>query len=87
MSEDSLRNSQIRIFCLPIPGRIHSYVVRKDDWYTIIVNEALSPEARTKAYRHELEHIERGDFDSSESTGLIEIRAHREEEEHVHQGT
>lgn len=62
-----------------MPGRIRSYVVRKDDFYTIVINEALSQEARMKAYRHELDHIEQGDFDSDESTGLIEIRAHEKD--------
>ena len=87
MLQSLSRSFQIRIFCLPIPGRIQSYVVRKDDWYTIIINEALSPEARMRAYHHELDHIEHGDFDSEEDTGMIEIRAHREEGEHVYQGT
>ena len=40
-----------------------------------------------KAYHHELDHIERGDFDSEEDTGMIEIRAHREEDNHVHKRT
>ena len=79
MLQDSLRNFQIRIYCLPIPGRIRSYVVRKDDFYTIVINEALNRDARMKAYRHELRHIERGDFDSEEDTGMIEIRAHEED--------
>ena len=55
-------------------------MVRKDDFYTIIIDESLSPEARMKAYRHELEHIESGDFDSEEDTGIIEIRAHKKED-------
>lgn len=80
MLQNSLRSFQIRIYCLPIPGRIRSYVVRKDDFYTIIIDESLSPSARMKAYRHELEHIENGDFDSDESTGIIEIRAHKKED-------
>lgn len=79
MSQSLSRNFQIRIYCLPIPGRIRSYVVRKDDWFTVVINEALSPDARMRAYRHELDHIERGDFDSEEDTGLIEIRAHERE--------
>ncbi len=87
MLSDSLKNFQIRIYCLPISGRIRSYVVKKDDFYTIIINEALSQEARIEAYHHELDHIERGDFDSDESTGMIEIRAHREEDCYVQQGT
>lgn len=81
---NSLRECQIRTYCLPIRGRIQSYVVRKDDWYTIVINESLSESARLRAYRHELDHIERGDFDSEEGTGLIEIRARREEENYVH---
>ena len=80
MLQNSLRSFQIRIYCLPIPGRIQSYVVKKDDFYTIIIDESLSPEARMKAYRHELEHIESGDFDSEEDTGIIEIRAHKKED-------
>ena len=80
MFQNSLRSFQIRIYCLPIPGRIRSYVVRKDDFYTIVINEALNESARMKAYRHELEHIENGDFDSDESTGIIEIRAHKKED-------
>ena len=79
MSQSLSKNFQIRIYCLPIPGRIRSYVVRKDGWFTIVLNEALSPDARMKAYHHELDHIERGDFDSEEDTGLIEIRAHERE--------
>ena len=79
MSQSLSRSFQIRIYCLPIPGRIRSYVVRKDDFYTIVINEALNESARMKAYRHELRHIERGDFDADEPTGLIEIRAHEED--------
>lgn len=80
MLQNSLRSFQIRIYCLPIPGRIRSYVVRKDDFYTIIIDESLSPSARMRAYRHELDHIENGDFESDLSTGMIEIRAHKKED-------
>ena len=79
MSQNLSGSFRIRIYCLPIHGKIKSYVVRKDDFFTIVINEALSPEARMKAYRHELDHIENDDFDSDESTGMIEIRAHRKE--------
>lgn len=66
----------IRTYITVMPARIKSYVVRKDDWYTICINEALCPEARLNAYWHEMHHIENGDFDSDQSTGLIEIRVH-----------
>ena len=62
----------------PMPGRIRSYTVRKEDYYTIVVNSNLSEEARLEAYRHEVDHIERGDFDKV-NADLIEIHAHREE--------
>ena len=80
MSQNLLRNYQINIRILPLPGKIQSFVVYKDDFYTIVVNECLNQTARMKAYRHELEHIESGDFDSDESTGIIEIRAHKKED-------
>lgn len=80
MSQNSLRNYQINIRILPLPGKIQSFVVYKDDFYTIVVNECLNDAARMKAYRHELDHIENGDFESDLSTGMIEIRAHKKED-------
>ena len=80
MLQNLLRNYQINIRIMPLPGKIQSFVVYKDDFYTIVVNECLNQTARMKAYRHELEHIENGDFDSDESTGIIEIRAHKKED-------
>ena len=54
-------------------------MVRKDGWYTICINETLCERARLEAYKHEIDHIMRGDFDSDLPTGLIEIRAHEME--------
>lgn len=80
MSPNLLKNFQIRGFLVQMPGRIKSYVVRKDDWYTIAINESLCERARLEAYKHEVDHIVRGDFDSDLPTGLIEIRAHESEQ-------
>lgn len=80
MLHNSLRNYQIRTYVITMPARIKSFVVRKDDWYTICINECLCKRARLKAYKHELQHIKNGDFDSDESTGLLEIKAHEMEE-------
>ena len=66
----------ITSFVTPLPGRIRSYVVRKDDYLTIVVNENLNVEARLKAYKHELDHINRGDFEKKCSSDLIEVYAH-----------
>lgn len=59
-----------------MPGRIRAYVVLKDDHYTVVINEALCPVARMRAYRHEVNHIMNGDFEKTTSVDLIEIRAH-----------
>lgn len=80
MLQNSLKNYQINIRILPLPGKIQSFVVYKDDFYTIVVNECLNQNARMRAYRHELDHIENGDFESDLPTGMIEIRTHKKED-------
>ena len=67
-----------RVYIVPLPPRIKSFLVKRNDFYTICVNECLSPEARMKAYEHELWHLEHDDLHSDLPTGLIEIRAHKE---------
>lgn len=59
-----------------MPARIRAYVVLKDDHYTVVLNDQLSPVARMRAYRHEVNHIMNGDFEKTTSVDLIEIRAH-----------
>lgn len=66
-----------RVYVVTMPTTISSFVVRKDDWYTICINDALTPEGKIDAYNHEVDHINNGDFDSDKPTGLLEIRAHR----------
>ena len=80
MLQNSLKNYQINIRILPLPGKIQSFVVYKDDFYTIVVNECLNQTARMRAYRHELDHIENGDFESDLPTGMIEIRTRKKED-------
>jgi len=52
-------------------------VVLVDGFYTIVLNDALSPQAKHRACRHEMEHIQNGDFERSCSADLIEIKTHR----------
>ena len=70
-----------RVYIIAMPKTISSFVVRKDDYYTICISDALTPEGRIIAYNHEVDHINNGDFDSNDPTGLIEIRAHRRDRE------
>jgi len=77
------QTENIRTYIISMPPKIQSFVVRKDGFYTICINEALCPEARMKAYRHEVDHITRGDFESDTPTGLLEIRAHRNDRREI----
>jgi len=68
---------EIRTVIAKLPARIRAYVVLKDDHYTVVLNDQLSPIAKMRAYRHEVNHIMSGDFERTTSADLIEIRAHR----------
>lgn len=60
-----------------IPFKIRGMTVPCADGYTVYLNSKLSEEQRLKAYKHELEHIDNGDYDKI-NAGLIEIYAHGE---------
>lgn len=66
----------MRVYVIPMPPRIKSFVCDRDGFITICVNECLSREAKIKAYEHELWHLEHDDLHSDLPTGLLEIRAH-----------
>ena len=67
---------EIKTVVAKMPSCIRSYVVLKDDHYTVVLNDALSPIAKMRAYRHEVNHIMAGDFERTTSADMIEIRAH-----------
>lgn len=61
---------------LNLPTSISAYVVSNADLsYTIVLNSCLSWERRLQAYKHEMEHIENGDYERK-SADLIEMYAH-----------
>lgn len=78
MLQNSLKKcpDDVRVYVVPMPPRIQSYVVLKDGYYTICINDTLCRTAQMKAYRHELDHIQHGDFASGLPADLLEIRAH-----------
>lgn len=47
-------------------------IVDENGDYNVYVNSSLSPEARERAIKHELKHIEQGDFDKDLPAHLIE---------------
>lgn len=67
---------QISCRLMPLPPRIKAFTVKHEEFYTVIVSEALSASERLSAWCHEVEHIRRGDFDSERSADLIEVYAH-----------
>lgn len=72
-----MMTDDIRTLVYPLPGNIRSFVVQANGYFTIMINDSLSPEARYKAYMHERDHISRGDFESPLKADFIEVRAHK----------
>lgn len=69
-------SNNIRVVLASMPARIRAYTVLMDGYYTIVLNDDLSPMAKHRAYRHELFHIENGDFERSAPADLLEVRTH-----------
>lgn len=54
---------EYRVYMMPFPGTIKAAVkVDAEGYPSIYINDALSPEARKRALKHELRHIERNDL-------------------------
>ncbi len=67
----------INVVYADMPTSVRSYVVSNADTsYTIILNSRLSHEQQLLSYKHELNHIRRGDYDKKCDADLIEITAH-----------
>lgn len=67
----------VRVFKIDMPMSVKGYTVKKDDFYTIIINSNLNEAAQTETYNHELDHIKNGDFDYGVTeTDQIELQAH-----------
>lgn len=65
----------IRVLENGLPLSVHGTTVLDENGdYNVYINGRISDEARTKAARHELEHIRRGHFYQRERS-VIEIEA------------
>jgi len=65
----------VRVVDLPV--RIKgTTVLNPDGSYTVLINARHSYCTQRKACRHEMDHIDDGDFDGSDSVDAIEQRAH-----------
>lgn len=66
----------IRTILCDLPLNIGGYTIRKDDFYTIVLNQNLSYDRNMESYQHEIDHIAKGDFDSGIDVGILEFFAH-----------
>jgi hypothetical protein len=66
----------INVVYLDMPTNVKSYVINKNDYFTVILNSRLSQEQNEISYIHELEHIKNGDYAKKCRADLIEIMAH-----------
>ena len=60
----------------PLKGRIKAFTVKKDNFYTVVISDALRPDKQASAWQHEVDHIRSGDFDSDRSADRLELIAH-----------
>ncbi len=59
----TITDDEYRVYLMPFPGDINGAVrVDEEGFPTIYINEYLSPEARKRAFKHELRHILRDDL-------------------------
>lgn len=71
--------NEVYVYLIDMPCKAHEVVTPCSDGdYTIYINSRLSHAGRVKAYNHAMRHIEGNDFESEESVGVIEARAHKE---------
>lgn len=66
----------LKVHYMDMPNKIRAFTAKKDDYYTICLNSKLSYEQNIKSLKHELRHIENGDFDESINVDEIEMRTH-----------
>jgi Zn-dependent peptidase ImmA (M78 family) len=53
---------EYRVYLMPFPGDIRAAVRLDDEGFpSIYINDKLSPEAKKRAFLHELKHIKRND--------------------------
>lgn len=57
-----MTDDEYRVYLMPFPGNVLAAVRLDAEGYpSIYINDALSPEAKKRAFLHELKHIENGD--------------------------
>lgn len=66
----------VRIILADLPCAVGAFTVRRDGFYTIVVNARSSAAQQRESVAHERRHIESGDFDRSIPADSIEGMRH-----------
>lgn len=67
---------EIKVIYIDMPIGMKAYTIKKDGFYTIVLNSKHSSEQNRISYYHELFHINNNDFESQWGCGLVEVIAH-----------
>ena len=68
-----MTDDEYRVYMMPFPGDILATVrVDADGFPSIYINDALSPDAKKRAFAHELRHIADEDFYNDRSIEEVE---------------
>lgn len=61
-----------------LPYKVNAFTMYNacDNFYTIVINSRISHSSAKRAFLHEIEHINRGDFHSNKDVNEIELIAH-----------
>lgn len=68
---------EYRVVLIDLPTTVRGYVLRTFDGFcTIVLNSRLNIWQNKKSFKHEIDHILNGDFDSALTADEIEARRH-----------
>ena len=61
--------------CIKMPQKVKGFTLPGADGYNVYINEQRDQIGRIRAYRHEVEHINQGDYEKTD-VQMIERAAH-----------
>lgn len=71
------RLEYVGVHLIDMPCSVTGITVKVDaDTYCILINARLSHEAQIRAYDHEIQHIDSGDFDNMVTVDQLECLRH-----------
>ena len=71
-----INGNYVQTIIMTLPPQVEAFVHKNSDGsFTIFVDADLDREHQQRAWLHEIEHIENGDFDNEETIDAVEHRA------------